>query len=197
MASIHGIRISDIRSWLSVFRQPSFDALLNPPEKTTSGAYYVVLNPEVVLQNLDLALTWAFNIPRGWHTQWRHLSPWAIGFLKTFRITIGALTLISLFGFRRKWFLLGMAWFLIAIAPTLPLFEHFVPYYLFLPLVGFSLVIGSAVSWLHDYMGRISLTAATTVCCAPFLVLTLVCAISIRNDASANRALGRPLRSWY
>ena len=34
------------------------------------------------------------------------------------------------------------AWFLIAVSPPLPLFEHFLPYYLFLPLAGFSLAIG-------------------------------------------------------
>jgi hypothetical protein len=126
---------------------PAFETLLNPPENAPSGAYFMVLNSGI-LKNVDLAMTWAFNIPRGWHAQWRNLSPGSLAFLRGFRIAIVAIMVVSFFGYRRKWLLLGITWFFVSLVPTLPLFEHFIPYYLFLPLVGFSLIVGSVVDGL-------------------------------------------------
>jgi hypothetical protein len=147
---------------------------------------------KTIAQNADTALTWAFNIPRGWNTQGRDLAGWMVRFLKAFRMLIAMLALWMLvFRPERKILLVGLAWFAIAVAPALPLVGHFLPYYLFLPLVGFSIAIGILLDAAYRKAVLWSSAVAGFVMSAVLAVLFVVCVVSVRTDARDNRMLGR------
>jgi hypothetical protein len=111
-------------------------------------------------------------------------------FLKYFRVAIALLGLWLMFRPERRIILAAGAWFLIAIGPALPLFDHFFPYYLFLPLVGFSIAIGVIFETVYRKVAAISPIGAAVVVTAPLLVLGIICARAVRNDARDNRTLG-------
>jgi hypothetical protein len=52
----------------------------------------------------------------------------------------------------------------ITLAPALPLVAHFLPYYLFLPVAGLSIALGTAITWLYDraarFHGSVAMTSA-------------------------------------
>jgi hypothetical protein len=48
---------------------------------------------------------------------------------------------------------MGAGWFVLTMIPMLPLIGHLMPYYLFLPVAGFSLLFGRAMSTLKDVAG--------------------------------------------
>jgi hypothetical protein len=148
-----------------------------------------------ILLNAATGLSWAFNIPNGWVTLSQDQPPWAVIFLKAFGVAIAILSLIVLFNRkRRSWLLFGIAWFFIAAGPALALQKHFLPYYLFLPLAGFSLVIAAAVDWLYEHLKRWSRSAAVVVCILPFPVLVFICSIGITNSAQNSPLMGGAAR---
>jgi len=116
-----------------------------------------------MLKTADLAFTWAFNIPRGYLAPSQHLSSEILGYLKFFRVLVVVLSVVALFTPQRKLILFGLAWFWITILPALTLISHFLPYYLFLPVVGLSLMVGTTLVWLYDVLRRVqpSLAAMT------------------------------------
>jgi hypothetical protein len=120
-------------------QRPAFQTLIN--KSATDVGYRFALD-KTMLENADVATTWAFNIPRGWMTESRGVTGWMIQFLKGFRIFIALLALWLLLKPERKIVLAALAMFVIALLPALPLVNHFLPYYLFLPLAGFSIAIG-------------------------------------------------------
>jgi hypothetical protein len=70
--------------------------LLNRPRQVHEGGYYFVVD-NGILENADIAATWAFNIPRGWHGDFRHIPDGWVLFLKVFRVFAAALSLILCF----------------------------------------------------------------------------------------------------
>jgi hypothetical protein len=96
-----------------------------------------------------------------------------------------------MFRTERRFILAAGAWFLISVGPALPLFDHFLPYYLFLPLVGFSFGIGVIFEAVYRKVAGYSPTGAAAVTVAPLLALAAICATAARNDARDNRTLGR------
>jgi hypothetical protein len=167
----------------------ALDSLLMKPEQVSEPQYNLVLDPQVLLSNADLALSWAFNLPRGWQTQWRDLSRWMIVYLRVFRF--GALALIAylLMGKRRAAGIVGAAWFMLTCLPMLPLFNHFLPYYLFLPLAGFSIVVGAAFDNAYQALKGFKPFKVPALMFV-FAMLALVCAVSIRHDRAHNVLLG-------
>lgn len=165
----------------------AFQSILKMPGP--EFAYRFALDRTIVT-NADHALTWAFNLPRGWHTQWRGLAGWMIVFLKGFRAAVILISAWLLFRPERKYVLAGMAWFIITVSPALPLFEHFIPYYLFLPVVGFSIVIGIAFDAAFRRIANYSRPVASVAVGVPLAVLLVICAVSVRHDQNGNRILG-------
>ena len=159
----------------------SFGKLLERPQTPAPGDYIPVFNRDI-FKNADLAATWAFNIPRGWWGQWQQPKPGMLAYLKFFRILVLALAALTLFRSERKVIALGVLWFWLTILPALPLITHFVPYYLFLPVAGLSLVVGAGFIGLYDALSRIrpALAAATIVILLAGVLL--VTSRSIRND---------------
>jgi hypothetical protein len=167
-----------------IFRQPA---------SVSEGSYQLVLDRTVPL-NADTAFSWAFNMPRGWITSFRDIPDGMLTFLKAFRaVTIG-LTLFLLLQGPRRILLFGLAWFCLTILPALPLVNHFLPYYLFLPLAGFSLVLGTVFAWVGDRLWRMN-WAITAVTIALLVGgLTVVCNASIQRDVDAHPLLGGSAR---
>jgi hypothetical protein len=169
-------------------QRSAFQSVINRPGPEIT--YRFALD-QTIFQNADVALTWAFNIPRGWSTQSRAVDGWMLGFLKAFRILIGLLAIWLMFRSERRLVLAGLAWFVITIVPALPLVDHFFPYYLFLPLVGFSIVIGTILDTAFRKAAAYNRTGAGLALGISLAVLFAICIVSVRNDARDNRMLGR------
>jgi hypothetical protein len=171
----------------------TFRTIVKTPEQASSSYDFVF--GKAILENASLALTWTMNIPQGWITLSHSQPPWAVWFLKMFGIAVAILSAIILFNRKRRgWLIFGMAWFFIAAGPALTLQKHFLPYYLFLPMAGFSLVIAAAVDWLYEVLKRWSRTAAAAVCVSPFPVLIFICAVGAANSAQNSPLLGGSAR---
>ena len=169
-------------------QRSAFQSVINRPGPEIT--YRFALD-QTILQNADVALTWAFNIPRGWHAQWRALDGWMVALLKAFRLLTGLLALWLMFKPERRLVLAGLAWFAITIAPALPLFDHFFPYYLFLPLVGFSIAIAMILDTAYRKAASYTPTDAGLALGISLAVLFAICIVSVRSDARSNRMLGR------
>jgi len=166
-------------------------ATLVNPEKPKAG-YALTLDRGNLARNIDQALSWALNIPRGWTTQLSELPEAFRYYLKSFRLALVALAVAMLFDpKRRTWLLLGMAWFLATLSPMLSLRDHFLPYYLFLPLAGFALAVGGAVDRFHEYVARLSPRTANAVCILIFVPLLFVSARIAVGEAPRNGLLGQ------
>jgi len=168
-------------------QRPAFQSILKRPGPEVS---YRFAADQTILKNADYALTWAFNIPRGWQTQSRQQHGWTITFLKIFRGIIALLGIWMLFQPERPLVIAGFLWFFIAAAPALPLFEHFLPYYLFLPLAGFSIAIGVVVEAAYRKAAAYNKAVAGSAGAVVFYVLAVICAVAAQNDARDNRVLG-------
>ncbi|HET9129921.1 MAG TPA: glycosyltransferase family 39 protein, partial [Terriglobia bacterium] len=141
-------------------------ALIDKPGAAGNGVYRLVLGKNLT-DNTSIAFSWAFSIARG-IGQWSPIKDWMVVALKVVRVLICAAAVFALFSSRRKYVLTGLAWFLIAAAPTLPLVDHFLPYYIFGPLVGFSIAVGAALDWASEWLSKHSRPLAFAAC---FLVL--------------------------
>jgi hypothetical protein len=169
-------------------QRSAFQSVVNRPGPEIT--YRFALD-QTVLQNADVGLTWAFNIPRGWHTQWRGVAGWMVDFLKLFRILVGLLAVWIMLRPERNVVVAGLAWFVIALAPALPLFDHFFPYYMFLPLVGFSIAVGIILDVACRKAATLSRAGAGVALAATLSVVFAICIVSVRADARDNRMLGR------
>jgi len=168
-------------------QRPAFTSILKRPGPEVS--YRFALD-RTIATNADYALTWAFNLPRGWMTESRELRGWPIRFLKFFRLATIALGLWVLIRPERRLMIAGVLWFLIAVSPALPLFEHFLPYYLFMPLVGFSIAVGTIIDAAYRGAARFNPHFAAIAIAVPLVVLAGICAVCARRDMANNRLLG-------
>jgi len=90
-----------------------------------------------------------------------HPTPLAIARLGTAILTLGILCWLGTSLRHKKWKtpLFCLLWFLIPLAPTLPLLQHFTPYYLFLPSIGLAWLAGQALvqpgSWRKHSLGLV------------------------------------------
>jgi hypothetical protein len=159
-----------------------------PADHAPQGYEFFILD-QAVLKNVDIAMTWAFNIPRGWITEVRNLDSGLVSALKLFRFLTVALLVAVLFTQQRRLLLWGIAWFLITLTPALPLLNHFLPYYLFLPIVGFSLAVGCAFTFACDKLGKSPLLALLVVIPA-LAVVFHANSVSIHADIANNVVLG-------
>ena len=126
----------------------------------SAGSEYRMGIGRHVLRNLGTAFSWAFGISSGVHGYWMFASPVMLTLLKVFRALVLAGAVCVLATPKRNVLLLGIAWFLTAALTTLPLMDHFLPYYLFAPLVGFALAVGTVLDWIYAQCSRISTPAA-------------------------------------
>jgi hypothetical protein len=167
----------------------SVRGLFDQSQKPALGDYTPVINLGV-FTDARLAISWGFNIPRGWWGQWQHLSRVLFAYLHFFQILTLALIAVSLIRPERKIILFGLAWFWIALLPALPIATHFVPNYLFVPIVGFSIVVGVVFCMAYDALRSIQPLFAAASLVVVFAGLLYVNSRSIRGDIRDNRILG-------
>jgi hypothetical protein len=164
--------------------------LFDTTQRPNPGDYIPVFNRDV-FKNADIALTWAFNLPREKFGQPQSFTAGMLIYLKTFRLIVfAALASIAFVGFKRDVLLFGIGWFWITLSPALPLVSHFLPYYLFLPVVGLALIIGAAFTWLHDQLCAFQPVVAAV--CIVLLLSGVLYSTSrvIRADIRDNNLLG-------
>jgi len=163
--------------------------LFEKPE-TVAGGYYLVLGDNVI-QNADLAASWAFNMPRGWHGGFRHIPTELVTVLRLFRaVAVGLFVFLLLVKVQRRILVFAVIWFFLTVLPALPLVNHFLPYYLFLPLAGLSVLIGSAFGWATDRLMRLHWAVAASMITVVFVGLLVACSASIHADIENHRLLG-------
>lgn len=160
--------------------------LVENPGTAGQKGYQLVLGKNV-WDSAGVAFSWAFGISRR-IGQWSVAAPWMASALKAVRALIIVLALFVMFTPRRKYVLIGLAWFLLTAAPTLPLLDHFVPYYLFAPLVGFAIAVGVVLDWAYERSAKYSRPMAFALCAA--LLGTLAC---IHASAASSAMKTHPL----
>ena len=163
--------------------------LIDRPGVAGQSGYQLVLGKNVQ-ESAGIAFSWAFGIPRGLHGQWPLRQHWMLRALKGIRFLICVAALLALFTPQRKYLLIGVAWFLIAAAPTLPLLDHFLPYYLFAPLVGFSIAVGTALDCLYRYCSGLSRSFAVVLCSLLLGLFAVTNAIAANDVAKVHSLLG-------
>jgi hypothetical protein len=163
--------------------------IFDKSEDPKPGDYTVVLN-EGVFKNADLAMTWAFNLPRGSWGTWHQLTPAMVTYLKFLRALILALAVVLLISPERKAVLFASAWFWLTLLPALPLVNHFIPYYLFLSVAGLSLMVGAGFVWLYDRLRRFHMVVANSIIMLVFGSILYVQARPIAANIRDNSLLG-------
>jgi hypothetical protein len=168
----------------------SVSRLLDPSQVPNEGDYIPVLSGGI-FKNADLALTWAFNIPRGSWGQWHDLKPQLLAYLKFFRALMLVLTAAAFVGGQdRRVMLFGLALFWITLIPALPLVSHFLPYYLFLPVAGLSIVVGCVFARFYDALRRFQPIVAAAAIVLIFGGVLTATSRSIRGNIRDNPLLG-------
>jgi hypothetical protein len=156
-------------------REIELARILEQPDAVGGKGYTLVAGPNAV-DNLQLAVRWAFGLPQGPQSGDPPLGQRTGFALQIFRATITAGAVFVMFTERRRLLLLGIAWFLTALAPTLPLIDHFMPYYLFVPLAGFALAVAIVLDWLYERLSHL----ARSLAAAPIVLLLVMTIIQTR-----------------
>jgi hypothetical protein len=162
--------------------------LLENPGTAGQKGYQLVLGKNV-WDSAGVAFSWAFGIARR-IGQWPVAAPWMLSVLKAVRALFMVLALFVMFTPRRKYVLIGLAWFLLTAAPTLPLLDRFVPYYLFAPLVGFSIAVGVVLDWAYERSARYSRPLAFAFCAALLGSLAYIHATAVSSAMRTHPLLG-------
>jgi hypothetical protein len=152
-----------------------------------------VYGGSAITDNLHSGVLWAMNLPRGVHTQFRHLSVDRYRFFAGFA-ALTALLMLCAIRLKGRYLAFGLAWFCITVAPMLPLEGHFLPYYLFLPLAGLSVAIGAAFDYGHAQLAKLHRGAANAVALVIAGALVAVCAVTVRYDVNDNYLMGDSAR---
>jgi hypothetical protein len=156
---------------------------------TTIGSGDYAFGPgRHILTNLATSLSWVFGIPEG---HWTFETPRMLQTLEWLRILAGAGVIGLLFTSRRRFILIGVAWFLTTAGPAYSLVAHFLPYYMFAPLVGFALVMGITLDWAYVQAAKIRPHLPMAAMIAPLVVLAVwtVVHVTTGRAIAANHAL--------
>ena len=161
--------------------------------ESTPSEYAFGIGPHV-LTNMELSFSWVFGIPQSDHGFWLFDSPRKLFILEWLRVFFVAGSVCVLFTSRRRFLLLGIAWFLTTASAGLLLVTHFLPYYLFAPLAGFALAMATIIDWvyveLRALMPRIAVAAPVTL----LAVWTVIHVNTGRGIAESHILLGNGAR---
>ena len=109
-----------------------------------------------IWRNIRMSLNWIFGFPQGVHGHWIIDRPKMLLGMELLQAGAYAGVVCVLFTKRRRFLLLGVTWFLSTGLPAFALVNHFLPYYLFAPLMGFAVAMGSILDWAYGELdGRI------------------------------------------
>jgi len=109
-----------------------------------------------------------------------------IGRLATALLTMAILLWLGICARRRRWLpLFCLLWFVIPLAPTVPLLNHFTPFYTFLPSIGLAWLAGDALVRAASWRGR----SVAVACAAMYAMSHIPLAFGARDgygDQSAD-----------
>jgi hypothetical protein len=168
--------------------------LIERPGRAGQPDYELVLGKNVS-ESIDVAFEWAFGIPRSTYTDDMIAERWMLTALKVVRAVICIGAVIVLFTPRRNLMLLGIGWFVITLLPTLPLLNHFLPYYLFAPLVGFALAVGTVLDWVCAQGSRVAPGFGIAVCAVLLTLSAGIQAGAAHKMAETHSLLGVSARN--
>jgi hypothetical protein len=168
-------------------------SLRTRPAQIETGGYYFMVGPHLAT-NAANAWAWALNLPTGMLGQWRVNTQSRSLVFWSFAAAQMLLIVYALARGERKSLLFGFAWFWIAVSPALPLMNHFLPYYLFLPVAAFALIVGASWNRLYEDCSERSPRLAQFAGGAIAVVLLLVCVRTSRSEATNNFLLGASSR---
>ena len=84
-----------------------------------------------------------------------HQTSFALARLGTMLLSAAILLWLGICGRRKRWIaLFCLLWFVLTLAPTLPLLKHVTPYYTFLPAIGLAWLAGDALAGAVSWPGR-------------------------------------------
>jgi len=137
------------RYWLSTLPMFAVSAAYALVHRLATGAgsdYYYQMNFHPGWLAGALWQYWTILLAVPEYVNFQHWPPWS-GDVAVFLLTAALLAFIALEARRRRFlplFLLG--WFLIALAPLVPLQNHVTDYYLFIPALGLAILAAQAVA---------------------------------------------------
>ena len=178
----------------------------NHPTVLEAGGYYFFIGPHILSNALD-AWAWALNLPIGMLGAWRVITRSRNLVLWGFAAAQMALIVYAFVRGERKPLAASVAWFWITAAPALPLLGHFLPYYMFLPITGFAIMVGLTWNRFYEDLSQRVPAIGALMLASTFGLLILVCSRTARSEASNNGLLGgssrlaeqslRDMRSLY
>jgi hypothetical protein len=154
-----------------------------------AGSYMLSVGGNV-LRNLITALYFAFNLRREGFMPARAVMNSLLVFLVCFAVLQLVLILWLLFREERKLVLFGLGWFVIGLTPMLMLTNDPGPYYLFLSMVGFSLVVGTSLNTIYEHLRERSSLIANGLMGVMLLMIWICCRSLIVADTAGDTALG-------
>ena len=161
----------------------------NHPTVLEAGGYYFFVGPHI-LANAVSAWAWALNLPVGMLGVWRVITRSRNLVLWGFAAAQMALIVYAFVRGERKPLAAAVAWFWITAAPALPLLGHFLPYYMFLPITGFAVMVGLTWNRFYEDLSERVPAIGGVMLASTFGVLILVCSRTARSEAINNGLLG-------
>ena len=152
-------------------------------------SYVLAIHGGMVGHLLD-GLAWSINLAGGWSDPWRNLGPGTVVLLVIFGSAMAAYAVFSLWSPERKYTIIGLFWFLASGLPMLSIVSSFHAYYLFLPSVGFALIVGQALARLHSYVRSFRPSLALVVACLPLCINAFAARTNVHSEIPRNTLLG-------
>jgi len=152
------------------------------------GDYMLVVHTNVI-NNLVTGIFYALNLRRDGLMPARVAPHFVFIFLVIFAVGLLAVAARLLFLPERKFIVFGALWFGIGLAPML-LLNGLGPYYVFLSLVGFALIVGTSLNYLHERIGSYSHWGARVGIAAVLVMFWVSCHSVLAADTAGDIALG-------
>jgi len=152
------------------------------------GDYMLVVHTNVI-SNLVTGIFYALNLRRNGFMPTRVAPHFVFLFLVIFAVVLLAVAVRLLFREERKFIVFGALWFGIGLTPMLML-NGLGPYYVFLSLVGFALIVGTSLNYIYEWLGTYSNWAARAAIGAVLLMFWISCHSVLAADTASDSALG-------
>ncbi len=152
------------------------------------GDYMLVVHTNV-LHNLLTGVFYALNLRRDGWMPTRAAPNYVFLFLVVFAVVLLTVGVRLLFRKQRSLIVFGVLWFVIGLAPMLML-NGLGPYYVFLALVGFALIVGVSLDYLREQLISYSLWLSRAGMAAILVMFWVSCHSVLAADTAGDIALG-------
>ena len=152
------------------------------------GDYMLVVHTNVI-RNLVTGIFYALNLRHDGWIPTRVAPHFVFLFLVVFAMGLLAAGVRLLFRQERKLIVFGVLWFGIGLAPMLML-NGLGPYYVFLSLVGFALIVGTSLNSIHEWLASYSQWASRLGMTVILVMFWVSCRSVLAADTAGDIALG-------